>query len=949
MTRLNSRRLARAPRPLVLELLEDRLAPAVTISVDASANPHPINPNVYGVAFADKTALADLNVPINRDGGNASDTYNYQQDASNHGSDWYFESISSAGSGGQNSLDQLVTDTQSSGAQPDLTVPILPYVAKLGSGSSILGSFPTSVYGPQQYTDPYNSAWGNGVTTSGQNITDTNPLYNYIANTASFEQGWVQHLISTFGTPGNGGVPYFTLGNEPALWNSTHRDIHPAGETNTELLSDIESYAGMIKSVDPGAQVLGPEEWGWTGYFIDGADAAAQNWGATYNGLNVSQWLLQQLAAYQAANGTRLLDDFTLHYYPQGKVNTSLNEFSDDVSTAAQVLRNQSTRSLWDPSYVDQSWIGTTGVNNGIVDLIPTMRNWVNTYYPGTKIGITEYNWGAEGHMNGATAQADILGIFGREGLDLGERWTTPSAGTPVYNAIKMYRNYDGHDSSFGDTSVGATVPNADQVSAFAALRSSDGALTIMVDNKNLYDPTHPTATTTITLNVANFAGNGVAQEWQLVASDPGDATQTTAITRPSDISYSGGTITVTVPMQSVELFVLEPATQQAAPPAPTGLTAAPSNGQVTLSWTGSTGASSYNVYRSLTPGGEGATPYSAGVTTTTFTDTGLTNGTAYYYQVSAVGSGGESARTSELAAHAGLSYLAIDAGGAAAGSYLADANFSGGSSNSTTHSIDTSHVSSPAPQSVYQTWRSGNFTYTVTGLTPGLSYTLRLHFAENLATASGQRVFNVWVNGVRVLYHLDVYASAAGRYKAIVRQFTVAADATGQLAVQFVTFRGAAEVAGLEVAPRNAVSLNAGGGAAGAFISDGYFSGGNTGSTTSTITTTGVTNPAPQAVYQSERYGDFSYTMTDLMPGATYTVRLHFAEIYWTASGKRLFNVQINGAQVLTNFDVYARAGGKNKAVVRQFTPTADSSGQITIRFISVVNFAKVSGIELI
>jgi len=935
-----------APGRLALEILEDRLAPAVSIAVDAVANLHPINPNIYGVAFADSAALADLNVPLNRDGGNASDTYNYQQDASNHASDWYFESISSAGTNGQNSMDQFVADTQAAGAQPDLTVPILPYVAKLGANNSILGSYPTSVYTNQQSVDPYNSAWGNGVNSNGQNITDTDPLSDYVANSPAFEQGWIQHLINQFGTPGNGGVPYFTLGNEPALWNSTHRDIQPNGETNTELLSDIENYASMIKSVDPNAQILGPEEWGWTGYFIDGADAAAQNWGATYNGLNVSQWLLQQLAAYQAQNGTRLLDDFTLHYYPQG------NEYSDDVSTATQLLRNQSTRSLWDPNYVDQSWIGTTGVNGGIVDLIPTMQSWVNTYYPGTGIGITEYNWGAEDHMNGATTEADILGIFGRQGLDLADYWTTPAAGSAVYNAIKMYRNYDGQDSTFGDTSVSASVPNPDQVSAFAALRSSDGALTIMVDNKNLYDPKNPAATTTITINVNNFAGNGVAQEWQLAALNPSDLTQSvspSAITHLSDIHYSGGSFTLTVPMQSVELFVLEPAGQAAAPAAPTNLVPVAGDGQVTLSWTGSTGATFYNIYRAMTLNSEGATPYRTGVTTTTFTDMGLTNGTTYYYQVSAVGPAGESPRTGEVTVQPhSTAYLALDAGGGAAGAYGADAFFSGGSSNATTHAINTSRVSSPAPQQVYQTWRSGSFTYTITGLTPDLSYTLRLHFAENVATAAGQRVFNVLINGVRVLNNFDVFAAAGGRYRAIIRQFTIAADAAGQIAMQFVTVKGAASVNGIEVAPRNAVALNAGGTAVGAFAGDGDFSGGTTDSTTAAINTSGVTNPAPQAVYQSERYGNFTYTATDLMPGATYTVRLHFAEIYWDAAGQRLFNVQINGKQVLTKFDIFARAGGKDKAIVRQFTATADASGRIVIDFISVVNFAKVSGIEI-
>src|SRR5258708_38156801 len=119
-----------------------------------------------------------------------------------------------------------------------------------------------------------------------------------------------------------------------------------------------------------------------------------------------------------------------------------------------QLRRNRSTRSLWDLNYVDESWINTQ------VRLIPRMKSWVAQYYPNTKIGVTEYNWGAEGNINGATSQADIYGIFGREGLDLATRWTTPATGSPVYNAMKMYRNYDGNKSGFGDTSVSATVPN---------------------------------------------------------------------------------------------------------------------------------------------------------------------------------------------------------------------------------------------------------------------------------------------------------------------------------------------------------------------------------------------------------------------------------------------------------------------------------------------------------
>ncbi|MBV8232657.1 MAG: hypothetical protein JO329_21970, partial [Planctomycetaceae bacterium] len=135
----------------------------------------------------------------------------------------------------------------------------------------------------------------------------------------------------------------------------------------------------------------------------------------------------------------------------------------------------------------------------------------------------------------------------------------------------------------------------------------------------------------------------------------------------------------------------------------------------------------------------------------------------------------------------------------------------------------------------------------------------------------------------------------------------------------------------------------------AGSFQPDMEVVGGATYSTTSPIDTSGVSDPAPQSVYQTERYGNFTYTLSNLMPGGSYTVRLHFAEIYWNGPGRRLFNVAINGTQVLTNFDIFTAAGGKDRAIVESFNAVADARGTITIAFTSVLNNAKVSGIEVL
>ncbi len=144
-------------------------------------------------------------------------------------------------------------------------------------------------------------------------------------------------------------------------------------------------------------------------------------------------------------------------------------------------------------------------------------------------------------------------------------------------------------------------------------------------------------------------------------------------------------------------------------------------------------------------------------------------------------------------------------------------------------------------------------------------------------------------------------------------------------------------------------VRINAGGDAAGAFVADEYYTDGGTYYVGDAIDTSGVISPAPQAVYQSERYGALSYVVPNLTPGVSYRVRLHFAEIFFDSVGQRVFDVDINGARVLDHFDIVVAAGGKDKAVVRTFVATADDSGQITIAYSNEVDNAKSSGVEIL
>jgi hypothetical protein len=516
--------------------------PPVTVAVDAQANRHPISDEIYGLNYAETGALSDLRCTLHRLGGNNTSRYNWQLNADNRGADWYFQSIAYDSATAGEAGDTFIAQSRAAGAEPMVTIPMVGWVGKLGPGRSKLASFSIAKYGPQTGNDwQWMPDAGNGVLTNGQHVAGNDPHDANVPADAAFQQGWVSHIVGQWGLAADGGLRYYILDNEHSIWHETHRDVHPVGATMDEVRDKAIAYATAIKSVDPGARVVGPEEFGWAGYLFSGYDLQYGNthgWGflpdrAAHGGWDAVPWFLDQMRQHEAASGQRLLDVFTVHYYPQS------GEFGNDVSPAMMLRRNRSTRSLWDPGYVDESWIGDT------VRLVPRLREWAASYYPGTPIGITEYNWGAEGHINGATAQADVLGIFGREGLDLATRWTTPAASSPTYKAIKMYRNYDGAGSGFGETSVLAAAPNPDELSAFAALRSWDGALTVMAVNKVLG------GNTPLTLDLEGFAAEGPAEVWQLRSAN--------VIERLGDLPVAGDSLSASLPPQSITLFVVPP------------------------------------------------------------------------------------------------------------------------------------------------------------------------------------------------------------------------------------------------------------------------------------------------------------------------------------------------------------------------------------------------------
>jgi hypothetical protein len=543
-----------------------------TLAVDVSADRHPISPDIYGmnsysVSTADGAFHTEVRVPVTRMGGDAATRYNWKVDASNAGFDWYFM----AGSGTATPVPNATADTVISLATASegrtlLTIPLVPY---LDSVSEYDCSYPSTQFPDQQSFNPYvhpnGYDCGNGVLTDGGSpilLTEAQILRIHIANSTAWATEWVQYLVGRYGSAADGGVRFWDLDNEPSGWSNTHRDIIPvarpyAGDGGiTEL--GIQ-FATAVKATDPTALILGPVDFGYPVYSYAGG-------------------YLDAMAQAETATGQRLLDYLDEHYYPSSSIG-SLANTTDPGDADLQAQRLRSTRSLWDPTYADESWIGQY---NPPIQLIPSFKQLIAAHYPGTRLAITEYNWGGTQSMNGALAEADVLGIFGREGLDLATMWGPPATTDAVAYAFRIYRNYDGLGSAYGDTWVSSTSGDASNsgqgdLAIYGAQRSSDSALTLVVLNKTGGD-----LATSVTL--ANFTPSGAAQVWRYAPSN------LSAVVHEADLSLSGTTLSTTFPANSITLLVVASATVAVVPDAgqpgggadggsPTGPSAALANG----------------------------------------------------------------------------------------------------------------------------------------------------------------------------------------------------------------------------------------------------------------------------------------------------------------------------------------------------------------------------------
>lgn len=422
--------------------------PAMPIRIDVSRELGPISPLIRGMSGADASYFSDAGITLNSWGGNPATRYNYRiGHAWNTGADWNYRNVNYRQAG--DSARRFLLGGSEKGVATRLAVPTLGWVAKDSANTTC--SFPTE---DGSCTD------GGGATCNDPGPV-ADPRAANVRNTSKMVQEWIADLVAA-----GIDIPFIAMDNEPELWGHTHYDVHPQCTTYEEILRIYLEYATAIDEVSPESQLLGPVTCCWYSFWR----TAPGPTNGPYR--DFLPWFLEQVRRHDEQHGARTLDVLDVHYYPQSQV------YNDKADSETAARRLRSTRSLYDRQYVDESWIDER------IFLIPRLLQTIEETYPGTALAISEWNFGADQSMNGALAIADVLGIYGREGVYLAAYWRRPEKGTPGYFAFKMHGNYDDHGGAFDGMAVSAESPDVDRMGSFATVEPRTGELKVLLLNK---------------------------------------------------------------------------------------------------------------------------------------------------------------------------------------------------------------------------------------------------------------------------------------------------------------------------------------------------------------------------------------------------------------------------------------------------------------------------------
>lgn len=513
----------------------------VRFDVDLNKNVRGISPLIYG-SNSDELTQAD-GVTFRRSGGNRLTGYNWENNASHAGMDYLNSSDSYLGGGEVpgKAITDFIDKSTASGAASIITLPVAGYVSRDKNGTVSAAETAPS------------ARWDKVVFEKGKPFTDTPDLKDGIVYSDEF----VAFLVKKYGSAASGsGVRYYDVDNEPGLWPSTHPRIHPDHPTAVELVQKTTGLAVAVKKVDPKAEIFGGVFYGYGDY----ADLqGAPDW-KTVNPKGQYGWyidyFLDKMKKASDSTGMRLMDVLDIHWYSEATGDQRINA-KGATSSNDRKARLQAPRSLWDSTYTENSWISKwqtpkQPVTNfgdptpGPIALLPHIFASIAKYFPGTKLSITEYNYGEADSITGGIAAADYLGILGRDGVYASNFWQLDEKPVYVASAFRLFRNFDGKGSTFGSAAAGAKSSDDENASVYASFNSGGDEIHIVALNKSLTETVQGTFNVTSPVAVSGGKVFGFDKSGKTLSEKAGIA------------SVAGNAFTYTLPPLSAYHFVLK-------------------------------------------------------------------------------------------------------------------------------------------------------------------------------------------------------------------------------------------------------------------------------------------------------------------------------------------------------------------------------------------------------
>ncbi len=461
---------------------------SVSFIVNFARGKHRISRYIYGINTPqqqagqpnpglDRRAYRGIPFTFIRLGGDRWSAYNWTTNASNAGKDWRFSNDDYLDRSHQpgDAVRSFLRSAAKAHAAALITVPIIGYLAADEDGPLKLAPPATSPHFVREY--PSRKAAGGHAK---PHAVFQSQFVRWVK--AHFPNGFKRRSRSPI---------YFSLDNEPAIWAGSHPEVHPQPTTYTELLRKSIAYASMIKKIAPHALVYGPADYGWEGFrtLQNAPDSARYNRAVDPRTDqpfgNFLSFYLERMRQAGHKAGRRLLDVLDIHWYPEAqgrdRAGKMVRIMYANASPGVVAARLQAPRSLWDPHYVENSWI-TRNMHHHPIDLLARLKREIAHNYPGTKLSVSEYDYGAGNSISGGIAEADVLGIWGRYGLYSAAEWPLLNKEPFILGAFRMYRNYNGHGGRFGATAVAASTGNNYATSIYASVTRRGQAVLVLLN-----------------------------------------------------------------------------------------------------------------------------------------------------------------------------------------------------------------------------------------------------------------------------------------------------------------------------------------------------------------------------------------------------------------------------------------------------------------------------------